>query len=329
MDRERKVIIIGMPSSFSFYKVVKERIEQLDYQVIDISFQDHDFKYKNIWDRLFNLYRKIFLKDRTYKNLLKFKANGNHVFRLLENIKGRTDYALIIRPDIFPEIILEKILEKTNKMIGYQWDGMKRYPAVDKTVKYFDKFYVFDEQDTYNFNRYLPLTNFYFSHLNQKDKAIKKNTFFFLGSFFVDRWDAINDTAKLILDCGGEPNFLLFGPPNVALQDSTTGIKFIETHIPYKEYIDMVLESEVLVDFLVDIHGGLSFRIFEAVGYEKKLITNNANVRNYDFYHPNNIFILGQEKRTLKDFMQVKYHTLPEDIVKKYDFDNWLLKVLG
>ena len=39
---------------------------------------------------------------------------------------------------------------------------------------------------------------------------------------------------------------------------------------------------------------GLSFRIFEALGHRKKLITTNKDIVNYDFYHPQNILVVDE-----------------------------------
>jgi hypothetical protein len=39
----------------------------------------------------------------------------------------------------------------------------------------------------------------------------------------------------------------------------------------------------------------LIFRVFEALGYKKKLITNNQDITSYDFYNENNIFVITNE----------------------------------
>lgn len=49
----------------------------------------------------------------------------------------------------------------------------------------------------------------------------------------------------------------------------------------------MYAESETIVDLVRDNQTGLSFRIFEALGLQKKVITNNISVQNYDFFFAN------------------------------------------
>ena len=87
--------------------------------------------------------------------------------------------------------------------------------------------------------------------------------------------------------------------------------------------------SSVLVDFVISTHSGLSLRTFEALGYRKKLITTNAEIEKYDFYHPDNIFIWrGGSLDGLQAFIARPYHELPQEIYQKYSFGNWVRYVL-
>ena len=99
MNSDKKRIIFGMPRSFSFYRVIIDRLEQLGYEVYDVSYHDENFKYKNLWDRFVNLLRKTFLNDKGYKSKLKFKSFGNSVVQKLDQIDGQVDYCLLIRAD--------------------------------------------------------------------------------------------------------------------------------------------------------------------------------------------------------------------------------------
>lgn len=319
-----------MPRTFSIYKVMVGRLEQLGFEVIDISYDDDVFKYRNIWDRFVNLIRKTIFNDKGYKNRLKFKSLGKSVLKKLAKIEGKTDYCLLIRADIYPKEVIEEIVSKSTKAIAYQWDGVERYPAIKPLVGLFDRFYVFDKKDAGSDNsNYLSTTNFYFGHLYDKTKKPLSKTFFFIGSFMKSRWEEIQATSKLILQNLGIPKFVLFTKDkNVLNQYVHEGIEFVDTPINYEEMIKLSLEHEVLVDFLTNVHTGLSFRVFEAIGYQRKLVTNNTDVRNYDFYHCNNIYILGEETRSLSDFIREPYHKIDDKILVQYDFDNWIKNML-
>lgn len=89
------------------------------------------------------------------------------------------------------------------------------------------------------------------------------------------------------------------------------------------------MRSKAILDMKLPYHEGLSFRFFEAIYYKKKIITDNVNVKNYDFYHPDNIFITDYEDFSgLKEFLEKPYYEIDEKIVNKYGVENWLRYVL-
>ena len=99
--------------------------------------------------------------------------------------------------------------------------------------------------------------------------------------------------------------------------------------IDFSEYLKLVKNSKVLLDFKVKEHDGLSLRFFESLKYQKKIITNNKSVVEYDFYNPKNIFILHQDNVTdLKSFIFSDYDPLPIELVEKYSFSTWLYNCL-
>ena len=63
----------------------------------------------------------------------------------------------------------------------------------------------------------------------------------------------------------------------------------------------------------------------EALFFEKKLITNNKDIKNYDFYNPSNIFILGENNiEDIKEFINKPYEKVEQKIIDYYDFEQWL-----
>src|SRR5690606_5723398 len=74
----------------------------------------------------------------------------------------------------------------------------------------------------------------------------------------------------------------------------------------------------------------LTFRTFRARGLGNKLITTNRDVCQYDFYHPNNIFIWGgHDQSDLEAFLNVPYIPVAQEIREKYSFSNWISYVFS
>src|SRR5690606_41602551 len=80
-----------------------------------------------------------------------------------------------------------------------------------------------------------------------------------------------------------------------------------------------------LIDLVRPNQTGLSFRFFEAMAFEKKIITNNKYVKDFDFYNPSNILILEDNFDDIdSEFLNTPYIPVPEEIYNKYTLENWV-----
>ncbi|MFV5692988.1 hypothetical protein ACM55K_13255 [Flavobacterium sp. LT1R49] len=74
----------------------------------------------------------------------------------------------------------------------------------------------------------------------------------------------------------------------------------------------------------------MSFRIFEAFGYKRKLITNNHDIVACNFYNENNIFIISDKNYEIPlGFFETKYLEIAPEILERYKLENWILQVFG
>ncbi len=326
-----KTIVLGLPKSFSFYANIEKNLTALGFTVVNISYTDHDFKYPSFFHKIYNFVRKTIFKDKGYKSKLKFKRYESDIQRQL-NSYDKFDFALLIRPDIYPCEILKTIRRKTGLMAGYQWDGLHRFPAVYQTIKYFDRFFVFDENDLKYDPSLRPLTNFYFDFDKQPLLPKPKYDVFFVGSFVRKRMAAVSEFATFLAQNGLKPKIMIYcQPAALANEYPNENIEYIFEHLSYEENIKFLRESNVVIDFLNQAHKGLSFRTFEALYYNKKLITTNNDVKRYDFYHPSNIFVWDETRSSLEDllvFLNTSYTEVAAEKKDKYSFSNWIRYVL-
>ena len=329
-----KSILFFMPDHNNIYKVFSSNIKMLGMDLIHIPPSPHFF-YKSKKDRIVNFFRKTFFKDKNYKKKLIRKFNVEYFIEKIRGIEERSiDYIFIIRPDIIEGEILDRLLCLGKKSIAYQWDGLNRFPKVFNTITKFDKFYVFDIEDYQKYHSDYPnlqLThNFFFEEpldITEKVQQVKKNDVFYLGSYIEDRMgDLLYIVEKLEqLDLSIDIRLAYWKKINFANKHI---VSFKHT-IDFLEYLNLVKNSKILLDFKVKEHNGLSLRFFESLKYQKKIITNNRSVMEYDFYNPKNIFILHQDNiADLKDFVLSDYDLLPMDLVERYSFKTWLYNCL-
>lgn len=102
-------------------------------------------------------------------------------------------------------------------------------------------------------------------------------------------------------------------------------IKNEKDYIDYNEYLVMIAKSKAILDITNENQKGLTLRFMEALFFNKKIITNNKEIKKFDFYRSNNIFILGEDKLTdLRVFLDVDYERIDQDIIDYYDIEKWI-----
>lgn len=103
-----------------------------------------------------------------------------------------------------------------------------------------------------------------------------------------------------------------------------------KNRMSYKKVLEHSQHAKVIVDLNRENQAGLTIRPIEALILKKKLITNNKNIKNFDFYNSKNIFILGEDNiENLYHFITEPYSEINMGIVENYYFENWLRKVLN
>lgn len=328
---KKTTILLAMPWHNNIYKIMESALAYHGFQVVSAVLDDGIFRYPSFSTRLQTKFRQIVLQDKDAKRRLKEKLFDDKIKAAIEN---GVDYALFIRADLYPSHLLEAIRQKVKiNMVNYQWDGMIRYPEIWNKIKYFDRFFVFSPDDLYHTDcSFLPTTNFYFDH-DLNDMPPVDADFYFTGSHMPDRMESVILFGNLAQKMGWKLDFNI-GWFEQDIKKSKNiypeNIKIFSHGKSFGENLNQAKCAKILVDFKTPIHNGLSFRAFEALGYQKKLITTNENINKYDFYHPNNVFVWdGKDKNGLEEFIQRPYFKIDCAIREKYGFKNWIHYVLN
>jgi hypothetical protein len=107
-------------------------------------------------------------------------------------------------------------------------------------------------------------------------------------------------------------------------------IIFTEERQNQQQVHQEINKSKTVLDLLRDEQAGLSFRIFEALGFQKKIITSNKYVQEFDFYNPENILIIDPENPDIpKSFFETPYVPIPQEIYRKYSLEGWVEDVFN
>jgi hypothetical protein len=107
-------------------------------------------------------------------------------------------------------------------------------------------------------------------------------------------------------------------------------VEIITTQKSITEVSELIQKAKIIVEIQRTEQVGLSFRIFEALGHRKKLITTNKDIVNYDFYHPQNILVVDENNIEIsEDFVTSPYVEIDETILSKYKIENWVKPIFG
>ncbi|WP_351019038.1 hypothetical protein [Shewanella sp. AC91-MNA-CIBAN-0169] len=265
-----------------------------------------------------------------------------HYYRyLLSRISYDSDYDKIVV--IKGEGVGQKLLMKLKslfpkaELIFYNWDSFKNNSLLPAEFHLYDKVKSFDGDDCKENNKVEHLALFY-SNEFKLDKAVNVDfVFYFAGTLHSNRYKDVKDVVSLVegtgksyiyFYCQSRPIFYLkklFG--KLPKELSITEVGFDKKS--KEELRVLLLKSNCVIDFSHYLQVGLTMRTIEALGMKKKIVTNNSSVINYDFYNENNIYVLGESSFTLDEFLLKPYIDLPDAIYKKYDIDNWVVRLIN
>ena len=282
--------------------------------------------YENFGERLTNLFSKVFLG----KNL-KYQKRQKFVIEQLDKL-GYQDQILVLNADTFDHSTLEYMKKSTNRFITFLYDNLDRYPVQDK-LHFFDKIYSFDDKDIekHGFER---LTNYNYLPFLSQEKQNPSEDALYITSYDKKRIKQLDILSQKFEELRLKFDLYVIGKKSWKNQlmkpFSKNKIVFTRKRINHENLPEFYKRTKVILDLMRENQYGLSFRVFEAMALEKKIITDNEKIKNYDFYNPNNILVLDKDFSNItKEFFETPYQSLPEEIYKKYTLEKWVERVFN
>lgn len=166
--------------------------------------------------------------------------------------------------------------------------------------------------------------------IEQNDK-IKKSDVYFLGAV-KNRFAKIILIYKYLKRKGLKCEFYLTNvKPEEQIHDE--GLHYI-SQMTYQENLQHVLKTECILEIMQSNATGYTMRTWEAIMYDKKLLTDNTAINNAPFYNTTNIFVfenienLEDNKLFFENFSRKADHQYKENIspIKLLEFIEKKLK---
>ena len=315
-------LLLIAPQFYDYDTKIKEEIERQGHTV------DLFCEYKEKYSFFTKLIARYF-KDIRLKNN---KKKQNDILAKAKN--KRYDIILVIVGRFLTKDFLQKLKSQQSgaQFILYLWDDVKRCESFDDIHPYFDSIFSFDRKNCIDFNfKFLPL--FY---AREFKPDICKKTISVYGAFSAhsDRLQIIKKIAEQIQ---GAYFYIFYLSKMEWLKYLLSGKKENfnnQMHISIlslsdEKNIQNMQKSKCILDINHPSQTGLTIRTIESIGCEKKLITTNTDIVNYDFYNPKNIVIIDRENPLIpKDFLDTDYTRLDESIYKKYSIEQFVKELI-
>ncbi len=227
---------------------------------------------------------------------------------------------------------------KNAKFIYYTWDSVSNCKNIQTYYNLFDKFYSFDliDCEKYGFE-FLPLFYFDDNKINTIDVNYDYGILMTLGHL---KYEKYLQVKKVLNPNFKSKEYLLMGSKSQYIYNYIRWHKYMKKiNRSYIHYNPLPLASsshfyddcKAVVDIPLEGQNGLTIRTFEALRKQKKLITTNKNIVTYDFYTPNNIFIVDElhdkipydffESRFDKNFMVGDKYSIYNFVRKLFELD--------
>ena len=325
-----KILYIGV-RTFGYERAIKEALEKMG-ALVDY----YDERPAN------NFLTKVLLRLKC-KSLIWRKINSYYA-KILDEIKDiEYDYVFIVKLETIDEKILQKLKhnQKNATFILYSWDSLQNYRDKEILLPLFDRAFSFDKRDTIKYEKlnFLPL---FYIPLYANTSIAKNEMVYdlcFIGTGHSDRYAIVKEIENKIekselkiysfFYLQSKIIFLIRKIFDKKMREAKMS-DFSFSSLSQKQVLDKILKTNVIIDIEHERQTGLTMRTIEALGCRKKLITTNANIKEYDFYNENNICIINRNNITIdKDFFLSKYNELDKKIYEKYSLQSWLKTIFS
>ncbi len=309
-----KKITLIYPFAYGYLDyVVRELKSRPNIVVTDIKTDTIKYTYPNIFVKVWNGITKVFGSNIKKKYFTQ---------QILHQIKEKQDIIFVIRPDLLEDSLLKKLKANTEIFTAYLYDSCKKFPRQLKIAPVFDEIYSYEKEDIKKYN-FKETSNFIYDEVLEPEEIQYD---IFNVSSYDSRINEIDAVSKILTEAGLKIHFVLFWFEKLEYPHLISTTRYLSL----EETKKLISQSRAMIDIQREDQQGLSFRTFESLGYRKKLITTNASVKDYEFYHPNNILIIDSyhlNPDEIKEFLELDYIEISQEILDQYHVSHFTKKI--
>jgi len=249
------------------------------------------------------------------------------------------DYIFVVNGQTLSKKMLQFLRSNfpTSKTILYMWDSIKNRRSVVGNLNLFDETYTFDPQGYRDYGMKMrPL--FFSKGFENPICQDHEYDLSFVGTAHCDRYSVIKKLSKNLNPSLSTFWYLFLQAPWVfygyrLVKVSMRGAQLNEFNFKPldKTKVESIFStSKAILDIEHPKQTGLTMRTFEAMGAQKKLVTTNSLISNYDFFNVDNVCILDRTNPIVpQEFFEKPFRPLPKNVYQRYTIEGWLDEIMG
>lgn len=319
----KRLLFIG-PRFYNYHEIIKQGFERAGYEVD--YFDDRPDA---------NFVTKVLV--RLNKNLIKSKIRKYFDKILAKASSTEYDVVFVLYGQSFSKEMIEELKAKCpqSRFIFYMYDPISSMPDRLEFSEVFDDCYSFDYDDCKNHDNFKLIPLFY-SFENYTKEDLKYDACVIL-TMMPGKYENIKAMVGGLEDKGfkvfkkyilqSRLVWLYYRLTKKDFKRSKMG-EFCYKRLPKEEVNRALMQSKYVLDCPKEGQTGLTIRTFEALSAEKKLITTNKTIVNYDFYRPENVYVYDGEFDFDDIFFHSEYIPVEESVKANYYIDSWVSRIL-
>lgn len=281
----QKIVVISF-DHWNYDRHIVNELNKLGHKAHHIKIGQ--FKYKSSFLKIKNFCSKLFLN----KNL-KHKWRQEFIIDELNRL-GQQDQILVINPELIDLECHLLIKNFSKKYIAYLYDSIARCPVEHLLNGIFDEVFSFDKNDVSKY-KLQETSNYIYFDKNEIFKSEINQDFIYIGSID-NRLELVNKIGGQLLNENLSFKFYIIGKKAwkykiFQIFGKYKNLIFKTNRFSQKQTLQLYNQSYVILDIVRPNQTGISFRIFEAMELEKKIITTNINA--IEFNRQNQIYLLN------------------------------------
>jgi len=324
-----KKILFFAPTFFGYEQEILLKMQQLGASV-----DYYDERPKN------NFITKAAI--RIDRRLLKNKIMSYYHKIFERTAEKKYDYIFVVNIEaMLPELlgVLRK-QQSAAKFVLYMWDSIQNKKQTIESLPFFERVYSFDPNDAKNIPDVIFRPLFYIDRYaeNRTSSGSVRVDLSFIGTVHSDRYSLIEELKSQMKRLGLTSYFFMYFPSRILfLYKKLKEIKFGKARLSEFNFkplsqadtLQHIMSSNVILDIQHPAQIGLTMRTIEVLGADKKLITTNADVLNYEFYDPQNILLIDRHNPVLNRlFFETGYNPVNANVKYKYSIEGWIKELL-